>query len=113
MTVWSMTACGSGEDEFAHLPPLERKGLDLSRDKGCASCHGKSGQGGVGPTWVGLSGSEVELDDGTTVTADSEYLKRSIVDPGADRVAGFTVQMPNTSLTPDEVDAIVAFIEAL
>jgi len=62
---------------------------------------------------VGLSGSEVELSDGTTVVADEAYLFESIRDPAARIVDGYSVQMPRNSLTDDEIDEIVAFIGSL
>ena len=52
------------------------------------ACHSADGRSSVGPTWKGLYGSEVELEDGTTVTADDEYLVRAIKDPEAERVEG-------------------------
>jgi cytochrome c oxidase subunit 2 len=55
----------------------------------------------------------VELDDGTTVVADAAYLRRSVVDPQAQLVEGYTVFMPTVDLNADEVDAIVAYIEEL
>lgn len=83
------------------------------RDSGCAACHGRNGAGGVGPSWIGRFGATAELEDGGQVVVDTEYLIRSIQDPGADRLAGFTVTMPDNNLTPDEVGAVVAYIEAL
>ena len=65
---------------------------------------------GAGPSWVGLAGSTVELDDGSTPVADEAYLRRSISEPQAQRVAGYTIAMPENGLSEDEVDAIVAYI---
>jgi cytochrome c oxidase subunit 2 len=55
----------------------------------------------------------VALEDGSEVVADREYLRRSIIDPAADVVAGYSVAMPVMNLDDDEVDALVAYIEAL
>ena len=33
---------------------------------GCSACHGADGQGGTGPAWDDVLGTEVTLDDGTT-----------------------------------------------
>ena len=43
----------------------------------------------TGPTWFGLYGSDVELDNGTTVVADDAFIAESILDPKAKEVAGF------------------------
>ena len=67
----------------------------------------------MGPGWVGLAGSEVELSDGSFVVADDRYLFESIRDPGAKVVADFSVQMPRNSLSDAEIDEIVAFIRSL
>lgn len=83
------------------------------RDSGCAACHGRNGAGGVGPAWTGLYGSTVELEGGEQVAADEDYLRRSIVDPEAEKVTGYNVVMPDNNLTGPEVDAVVAYIEAL
>ena len=47
------------------------------------------------------------------VTADDAYLTESIVDPTAQVVDGFTVAMPATDLTDDEVADLVAYIGSL
>lgn len=88
-------------------------GRDIALAKGCAACHGQDGEGGIGPAWTGLAGSEVELDDGTTIVADDTYLRRSIEDPSADVVADFAVQMPENGLSSEEIDAVIAYIREL
>ncbi|MEX1280747.1 MAG: cytochrome c [Acidimicrobiia bacterium] len=103
-------ACGGGA---ADLSPLAAEGATLVRTEGCAACHGERGQGGVGPAWVGLHGSEVELADGSVVVADDEYLTRAITDPGAEQVAGYQVVMPGNDLDGDQVAAIVAYLKTL
>jgi len=94
-------------------PVLVERGRDLVASSGCAACHGADGGGGIGPSWVGLAGSDVELVDGTTVVADESFLRRSILEPEAQFVAGYGVVMPRNGLTPDEVDAVIAFIMSL
>jgi cytochrome c oxidase subunit 2 len=88
-------------------------GEQLSRSSGCAGCHGQDFDGGAGPGWIGLAGSDVELDDGTVVVADTAYLTRAIADPSAELVAGYNLRMPANSLSDAEIADIVAFIETL
>lgn len=109
----AVVACSSGGDSTAGLSPLGIEGRDIARDSGCAACHGRDGGGGVGPAWKGLAGTEVELDDGTTVVADADYLTSSIMDPGAQQVAGYTVTMPANDLDEAQVAAVVAYITDL
>jgi cytochrome c oxidase subunit 2 len=56
---------------------------------GCVTCHSLDGTEGAGPSWLGLYGSEEQLDDGTTIVVDEEYLRESILNPNAKIVAGF------------------------
>ena len=113
----ALAACGGGDAaSTASTQPLSaaaERGRRTALDSGCASCHGASWQGGVAPSWVGLAGSIVTLSDGSTVTADADYLARSITAPADEKVRGFSVAMPPNSLTPDQVADVVAFIQAL
>ncbi|MEO1060949.1 MAG: c-type cytochrome [Actinomycetota bacterium] len=110
----ALSAC-SGDDSSAGpaLSPLAAEGRSIVESAGCVSCHGQDGDGGVGPGWGGLAGSEVELDDGTTVVADAAYLTRAIAAPDEERVAGYTVAMPANNLTAEEIEAVVAYLQEL
>jgi len=108
-----LAGCGGDSSEVPAASAVSGSGEALARDAGCVSCHGGSFQGGVGPGWVGLAGSEVELSDGPVVIADNSYLFESIRDPGAKVVAGFSVLMPQNSLSDAEIDEIVTFIRSL
>lgn len=118
-------ACGS--DEAASPAPASSatassadpaaasvaNGEQLSRSKGCAGCHGADFEGGAGPGWVGLAGSEVVLADGSTLIADDAYLTRSIADPAADLLDGYSLRMPANNLSDSEIADVVAFITSL
>jgi mono/diheme cytochrome c family protein len=106
-----LAACGSGSD--SDLSEAGERGRTVSNSNGCASCHGTNGQGGAGPDWIGLAGSEVSLEDGRLVVADDDYLRRAILDPNAELVAGYSLKMPENSLGDDEVDDVIASIHDL
>lgn len=107
-------ACGGDDDEaVAGLSATEREGRELYRVRGCQGCHGSEGTGGIGPALAGIAGTERELMDGSVVVADTDYLRRSITDPEAEITAGYSVRMPSNTLDDEQVDAIVAWIEAL
>jgi cytochrome c oxidase subunit 2 len=110
-------ACSGTEDDAAgpqvELSATGELGRQIAQDQGCMSCHREQGAGGIGPSWAGLAGSEVELDDGTVVVADEEYLTRAINEPNAQIVKGYNGIMPERSLDPDEVAAIVAYLQEL
>ncbi|MEO5840135.1 MAG: cytochrome c [Acidimicrobiales bacterium] len=92
--------------------PAER-GKAVAMRAGCTSCHGATSIRGLGPTWTGVAGSTVKLDDGTTVVADTAYLTESIRSPAAKKVAGYSIAMPAVQLSNEDVIALVAYIESL
>jgi cytochrome c oxidase subunit 2 len=84
--------------------------------KGCLGCHSTDGTAGAGPGFRGLSGSTVRvLTNGVErrIAADEAYLRRSVLAPKADLVAGFPDIMPSIPVTPQELDAIAAELKAL
>lgn len=112
-----VAACGAGTPRDPNATTTsggDPTGPDLARQYGCAACHGPNGEGGTGPAWIGLFGSEVELNDGSVVVADEEYLRRSIVDPTAQIPVNVVLPMPvNGQLTPEAIDALVEYIKSL
>jgi cytochrome c oxidase subunit 2 len=109
----ALVACGANSAADVVLPPAAAEGRDVVRSNGCAACHGRNGGGGVGPTFVGLFGSEVSIQGGETVIADRDYLVESIREPSAKLVEGFNLPMPTNRLDDDQIDAVIAYIEAL
>lgn len=92
-------------------------GAELAASQGCVACHNVTGDpGGIGPTWKGLFGSDVELGDGATVTADEAFITESIVAPLASVVAGYQPIMPASYgevLTEQQIAYIVEYIKSL
>ena len=90
-------------------------GQQLFQTLGCASCHGASGEGGRGPTLVGLFGRQTPLEGGQSVRADEGYIRESIVNPGTKVVAGFQPIMPTFQgqVSEDQLVQLVAFIKSL
>ncbi|MGH7295299.1 MAG: YHS domain-containing protein, partial [Polyangiaceae bacterium] len=72
--------------------PAAAAGGDLYASLGCPGCHADHR---IAPPLDDLSGATVALDDGTTVTADDAYLRRSILDPAGQLVAGYPASMPS------------------
>ena len=121
-----LAACGGGSSHAnttsttssAAASALADRGAGLVQVKPCLVCHTTNGASAAGPTFAGLAGSRVKLTDGATITADDAYLKRSIIDPEAQTVAGYTKGLMTTlvkphSITPRDADAIVAYIDTL
>lgn len=97
---------------------LEAQGGQLYEEKACASCHSVDGSKSVGPTWKGLFGSPVRLNDGSEVLADEAYLRESMLQPSLKTVEGFKPGLMETvikqdSLSDREVSALIAYIKSL
>lgn len=107
-------ACG-GAETATPSDPLAARGKALVAT--CTGCHSIDGDSGSGPTWKGLAGSQVQLTNGKTVAADDAYLTRSILDPGAELVAGYSSTMSlvveKGSISEDDARAMVAYIKTL
>ena len=94
----------------------EEKGMELLQAKGCLGCHTTDGGPKVGPTFKGLYGSKVTVLTGgkeRVITADKEYLKRSVLEPAADIVKGYQNIMPKLPMTEEELDEIEDYLETL
>jgi cytochrome c oxidase subunit 2 len=107
----ALVACG-GSPEETILSPAAETGRLATLTLGCSACHGVDGQGlqGLGPSWQGLYGTDVQLEDGRNVRVDRAYLERSILEPDADIVAGFTLPMPPYKPTDEELDSLLAYL---
>ena len=94
---------------------LVEEGRRVATEQGCMKCHSVDGSRHVGPTWVDLYQREEKLATGKQVVVDEAYLTRSMMDPGAEIVAGYQNVMPTYQgkLTPPEVGAVVEFIKSL
>jgi cytochrome c oxidase subunit 2 len=90
-------------------------GQQLFGTLGCASCHGEKGEGGRGPTFIGLFGKQVQLDNGSSVTADESYLKESILNPQAKIVAGYQPIMPTFQgqVSEEQLLQLISYIKSL
>jgi cytochrome c oxidase subunit 2 len=94
--------------------PLSATGEKVFAELGCATCHHNDSQG-RGPNLQGVFGKPVQLADGRTVTADENYVRQCILDPGARRVKGFQPIMPTFQglVSEEQVNALVAYIKSI
>lgn len=95
--------------------PDAAAGQQLAASNGCTSCHSIDGSDGTGPSWQGLFGSEVPLEDGSTVTADEAYISESILAPNAKIHEGYGPIMPSFEgrLNDEQINQIIAYIATL
>jgi cytochrome c oxidase subunit 2 len=93
---------------------MAEAGAALFQNLGCANCHQMNGRG-AGPSLAGLYGSQVQLASGQTVTADADYIRRSIIDPNAQVVAGYPSIMPTFAgqINEDQLLRLVEYVRSL
>ena len=101
------------DDPSGELTGPAALGSELAQSYNCTSCHSTDGSTGTGPTWRGIWGEEVELADGQRAVVDDDYIRRSISEPSAQVVDGFSPIMPVFDLDDDELAALSAYIRSL
>jgi cytochrome c oxidase subunit 2 len=103
---------GSGPTAIAVVGP---SGEQLFTDFACISCHREDGVPAPGPPLTGVAGSARTLADGSTVVADDNYLRESILNSQAEVVAGFPPVMPvfQGMLSEEQVLSLIAYIKSL
>ena len=92
------------------------RGLALLQEKTCLACHTVDGMMKVGPTYKGLFGkTEVVVVDGKEreITVDEAYLRRSIRQPLAEVVKGYSPVMPTLPVTDEEIAEIIGYLKTL
>lgn len=109
----------SGLGPVTVTPALVAQGKLLYTRDSCSGCHSLSGAAGAGPSFKGLAGGTTTLSTGQTTTADDAYLERSITDPDAQIVKGYTAGVMAPAIAsfdlahnPDALRALVAFIKS-
>jgi cytochrome c oxidase subunit 2 len=103
------------KEEIAKREP---RGLQLMKDNGCDACHTLDGSPLLGPTFKGIWGKKEQvLTTGKEreIVVDEEYIRKSMLEPMADQLAGFPPIMPSFKdiLTEDEIAEIIAYLKEL
>jgi len=93
---------------------LSANGQQLFQQLGCVTCHRFDTQG-RGPNLNGVFGKQVLLEDGRTIVADENYVRESILNPGAKVVSGFKPIMPSFQgqVSEESLMALVAYVKSL
>lgn len=113
------TSGSSAEDDKAKLASMtpEERGQYHYQTKACVGCHSLDGSNLVGPTMKGLYGRKAKLADGSEYTADEDYLKKSILEPNAQVVAGYQPNMMpqnyRDQLSDEDIADVIAFIKSV
>jgi cytochrome c oxidase subunit 2 len=90
----------------------------ILENNGCLGCHTIDGTVGMGPSFKGIFGEKIAVisnDKPREITVNEEYLRRSMLEPGADIVKGFPNIMPSQKgvLSNEEIEAIIEYIKSL
>lgn len=107
-----LTACGETTVPAQPQTPAGR-GLALVTATGCVACHSLDGTRGIGPSWRNSYGTQRTFTDGRTAVADEAYLRRSMLEPGVDVVAGYDSIMLPAPVSEAQIADIIAFIREL
>ncbi len=112
---------GTAANPYANMtvavtPALVAQGKQLSENFGCEACHTLTGAKSTGPTWKGLAGRTVHLDNGQVVKATDGYLINAIEQPDAEIVEGYSSGIMTTAIgniPVSQAKAIVAYIKSI
>jgi cytochrome c oxidase subunit 2 len=91
--------------------------LDVLRKNGCNVCHSSDGSKLVGPSYLGLYGSTIEVESGgidRETVADSTYIRTAIYNPDADIAKGFNrgLMLSYEGLvTEEEIGLIIEYLK--
>ena len=99
---------GTGEGSLAST------GGKLFADLACNTCHREDSRG-RGPVLQNVFGNPVQLQDGTVVTADENYLRESILTPHAKLTAGYQPVMPAFQglVSEEQLLALIEYVKSL
>jgi len=81
----------------------------------CATCHSVDGSNNIGPTWLNMFGTVREFQDGTSVVADENYVRESILNPAARLRTGYQNQMTSFQglITDEEIENVIAYMKSI
>jgi cytochrome c oxidase subunit II len=105
-------------DEAANWVVKEKPvvaGKKLYAQKGCTQCHSDDGKTVIGPTFKNIFGYEHAFKDGTKAIVDENYIRESILNPGAKIVAGYDNVMPSYQgrMKDVEITAIIEWLKSI
>lgn len=100
---------------YAEKAAARPDAVALLEGYGCTGCHSLDGTAGAGPSLLGIGGSKrTVVIDGKEkeIIADSDYIRRAILEPAAEVVKGFAAIMPPYAgaIPEEDLVAIVAFL---
>jgi cytochrome c oxidase subunit 2 len=105
------------EEEIRRIEsmPLAQLGELTFNQSGCSTCHSLDGSVKIGPSFKGAFGRTEQLQAGSSIQVDENYIRESILDPQAKIVAGFPPAMPTYKgqLSDRRISGLVEYIKTL
>lgn len=92
---------------------LVEVGRSVYQKKQCLGCHNLTHETLVGPGFQGLFGKKREFEDGTSLVADENYIRESVLSPKAKIVKGFPPAMSPFTMKERELAGLIEFIKSL
>ena len=95
------------------------EGRLLVEQKACIACHSVDGTKIVGPSYKGIFGQKIIVETNgkeREIIVDEAYIKKSILEPEADVVKGYTkgsMVSYKGQLTDPQIDKIIEYIKTL
>ncbi|MFZ4707597.1 MAG: cytochrome c oxidase subunit II [Bacteroidales bacterium] len=114
---WYASAPAKIDSTIAAKPGAE--GRLLVEQKACVACHSVDGTKIVGPSYKGIFGHKVTVETNgkdREVMVDEAYIRKSILEPEADVVKGFTkgsMVSYKGQLSDQQIDKIIEYIKTL
>lgn len=111
-------AGGAGAKPAAAAPGDKNSGVERGKQifqtLACGSCHTPTNTP-VAPTHYGVYGTEMELSDGRKVKVDDNYIRESILNPGAKLVKGYGPVMPSYQgrVSEEQILDLIAYLKTL
>ncbi len=103
---WAREGAAAGES-------LVALGQRVFNDQGCSGCHSVDGSPGVGPSLKGIWGRAEKLQGGATAVVDENYVRESVLAPGAKIVAGYENVMPPIPVEERDLLGLIAYLQSL
>jgi cytochrome c oxidase subunit 2 len=116
---WYSEATLAADSTAARGAKPGAEGLAVIKNNGCTACHSTDGSKIVGPSFLNLYGSQRTVMKGgnaVTLTADDEYIKRSIYEPSAETVQGYpegVMQSYKGVISEEDVAKIIDYMKTL